>query len=164
MSTPAPAATEILHPSPLKWLAMGAISAALVWVGSAIVPTHPLLAWAGIGFFGLCTAVALLNLLPGASGLVLDDEGFEIVSLFRRSRIGWDEVARFGEVRVGMQRMVGFDFTDAARGGTRLHRVNRSISGFHGALPDTYRLGAAVLAERMEARLQAWRGRTAAPA
>src|SRR5690606_27719346 len=103
MSTPAPAATEILRPSPLKWLAMGAISATLVWVGSAIVSTHPLLAWAGIGFFGLCAAVALLNLLPGASGLVLDGEGFEIVSLFRRSRIGWDEVTRFGEARVGMQ-------------------------------------------------------------
>ena len=156
MSAPPPA-TEILRPSPLKWLAMGAISAGFVWIGSIVMPTHPALAWGCIVFFGLCAAAALLNLLPGGSRLLLDADGFEMVSLFRRSRIRWAEVARFGETRVGMQRLVGFDFVDSARGDGRLHRINRSVSGFHAALPDTYRLAAGELAGRLEARLQAWR-------
>src|SRR5690606_6372469 len=159
MSTPA-ASTEILRPSPLKWLAMGAISAGFVWIGTVIMPTHPGLAWSCIVFFGLCAAVAVLNLLPGGSRLLLDADGLEMVSLFRRSRIRWAEVARFGETRVGMQRLVGFDFVDDARGQERLHRINRGVSGFHGASPDTYRLEAAELVRRLDARLQAWRAST----
>ncbi|MGY1408233.1 MULTISPECIES: hypothetical protein [unclassified Luteimonas] len=156
MSAPSPG-TEILRPSPLKWLAMGAASAGLVWIGGIIMPTHPVLAWGCIVFFGLCAAVALLNLLPGGSRLLLDADGFEMVSLLRRSRIRWAEVARFGETRVGMQRLVGFDFVECERGGERLHRINRRVSGFHGALPDTYRLDAGELARRLDIRLQAWR-------
>jgi hypothetical protein len=158
MSSPAPE-TEVLRPSPLKWLATGAASAGFVWIGSVIMPTHPAVAWSCIVVFGLCAAAAVLNLLPGGSRLQLDADGFEMVSLFRRSRIRWAEVARFGQTRVGMQRLVGFDFVENARGGERLHRINRRVSGFHGALPDTYRLPAAELARRLDARLAAWRAR-----
>src|SRR5690606_2230566 len=154
MSTPA-AITEILRPSPLKWLAMGAISAGFVWIGSVIMPTHPVLAWSCIVFFGLCAALAVLNLLPGGSRLLLDADGLEMVSLFRRSRIRWAEVARFGETRVGMQRLVGFDLVEGGRGGERLQRINRRVSGFHGALPDTYRLDVGELVRRLDARLPA---------
>lgn len=145
-----PGATQVLRPSPARWLATAAICAALVWAGIAIMPSHALLAWACIAFFGLGVAVALVNLLPGASALVLDAEGFEVVSLFRRSRIAWSQVARFGEVRVGLERMVGFDFVDGARGDGRLHRINRRVSGFHGALPDRYRRDVADLVRLLE--------------
>jgi hypothetical protein len=152
-------ATEVLRPSPARWLVTAAICAAFVWAGSAILASHALLAWACIAFFGLGVAVALVNLLPGASGLVLDAEGFEIVSLFRRSRVGWAEVARFGEIHVGLERLVGFDFVAGPRGDRGLQRINRRVSGFHAALPDRYRLDAAELARRLEARRQAWRSR-----
>lgn len=149
--------TEVLRPSPAKWLAMVAISAAFVWVGLVVRDTEPLMAWGCIALFGLSGAVAVLNLLPGASRLLLDDDGFEIVSLFRRSRVRWADIARIGTYRVGANIMVGFDFVDGYRGGDRLRRVNRSLSGFQGALPDTYGLKAGELAERMNARLAAWR-------
>ena len=156
MSAPVPG-TEILRPSPLKWLAIGAISAGLAWIGSVIMPTHPGLAWSCIVFFGACAAAALLNLLPGGSRLLLDADGLEMVSLLRRSRIHWADVARFGETRVGMQRLVAFDLVEGRRGDERLQRINRRVSGFHGALPDTYRLDAGELVRRLDARLQAWR-------
>lgn len=148
---------EALRPSPAKWLAMVAISAVFVWIGLRIMGTHPLVAWSCIVFFGLCGALAVLNLVPGASALVLDGEGFEIVSLFRRSRVRWADVARFGETRVGLQRLVGFDFVDGHAGSDRLRSVNRNLSGFQAALPDTYGLSAGELATRMEARLAAHR-------
>src|SRR5690606_40822954 len=106
MSAPVPG-TEILRPSPLKWLAIGAISAGLAWIGSVIMPTHPVLGWSCIVFFGAGAAAALLNLLPGGRRLLLDDDGLEMVSLLRRSRIRWAEVARLGETRVGVHRLVG---------------------------------------------------------
>ena len=154
--------TEVLRPSPAKWLAMVAISAAFVWIGLRIMGTHPLVAWACIVFFGLCGAIGLLNLLPGASRLLVDDDGFEMVSLFRRTRVRWADIARFGTMRIGLNTLVGFDFVDGYRGSDRLRRVNRSLSGFQGALPDTYGLKAGELAARMEARLAAWRHGSAA--
>ncbi|TWT22582.1 hypothetical protein FQY83_06095 [Luteimonas marina] len=155
-------AVETLRPSPVKWLAMVAISVAFVWIGLVLRAQEPLVAWACIVFFGLCGAIGLLNLLPGASRLLLDDDGFEIVSLFRRSRMRWSDIARFGTYRVGANVMVGFDFVDGYRGSDRLRRVNHSLSGFQGALPDTYGLKAGELAARMEARLVAWRQGSAA--
>jgi hypothetical protein len=154
-------AVETLRPSPAKWLAMVAISAAFVWMGTGIMATHPLVAWACIVFFGLCGAIGLLNLVPGASRLLLDDDGFEIVSLFRRTRVRWADVARFGTSRMGLNTLVGFDFVDGYRGSDRLRRINRGLSGFQAALPDTYGLKAGELAERMAARLAAWRAGSA---
>ena len=153
-------ATEVLRPSPGKWLAMVAISGALAWIGTRILATHPLVGWGCIVFFGLCGALALLNLWPGASRLVLDDDGFEIVSLFRRTRVRWAEVSRFGSTRVGMHRMVGFDFVDGHAASPRLRSVNRNLSGFQAALPDTYGRSAADLAAHLDARLAAHRAQT----
>ncbi|MBP6798080.1 MAG: PH domain-containing protein [Luteimonas sp.] len=151
------AGAEVLRPSPLKWLAMVALSAVFVWMGVIVMGTHPAMAWGCIALFGLCGAIGVLNLLPGASRLALDDDGFEIRSLFRASRVRWADVARFGTTRIGVNTMVGFDFVEGYRGGDRLRSVNRSLSGFQGALPDTYGMKAAALAERMEARLAAYR-------
>ena len=148
---------EVLRPSPLKWLAMVAISAVFVWIGATIMGTHPAVAWSGIVFFGLCGSVGVLNLLPDASRLLVDDDGFEIRSLFRASRVRWADVARFGTLRIGLNMMVGFDFVDGYRGSDRLRRLNRNLSGFQGALPDTYGLKVAALAERLQARLDAYR-------
>lgn len=58
--------------------------------------------------------------------------------------------------------MVGFDFVDGYRGSDRLRGINRNLSGFQAALPDTYGLKAAALAGRMQARLDAHRRPTAA--
>jgi len=149
--------TEVLRPSPLKWLTMVALSAAFVWIGAIIRGTHPLAGWSCIVFFGLCGAIGVLNLLPDASRLLVDDDGFEIRSLFRASRVRWADVARLGTMRVGVNTLVGFDFVDGYRGGDRLRRLNRNLSGFQGALPDTYGLKAAALAERLQARLDAYR-------
>ena len=151
------AGAEVLRPSPLKWLTMVALSAAFVWIGAIIRGTHPLAGWSCIVFFGLCGAIGVLNLLPDASRLLVDDDGFEIRSLFRASRVRWADVARLGTMRVGVNTLVGFDFVDGYRGGDRLRRLNRNLSGFQGALPDTYGLKAAALAERLEARLAAYR-------
>lgn len=143
----------MLRPSPLKWLAMVALSAVFVWIGVTVMGTHPVVGWSCLVFFGLCGAIGVLNLLPNASRLVLDDDGFEIRSLFRTSRVRWADIARFGTLRIGLHRIVGFDFVEGYRGSDGLRRINRDLSGFQGALPDTYGLKADALAERMQARL-----------
>ncbi|MDR7193501.1 PH domain-containing protein [Luteimonas terrae] len=154
MTAPGPLpAVELLRPSPWKMLALLAISAGFVWMALVIGERHPLIAWLCGGFFGLCALVALVSLLPGANHLRLDAEGIELRSLFRVTRWGWRDVVRFGPTRVGLHTMVGIDFADHVEAAARLRRVNRGLTGFDGALPDTYAHKASALA----AKLERWR-------
>jgi len=145
--------TELLRPSPWKMLALLAISAGFVWVAVGIADRNLLIAGLCGGFFGLCALVALVSLLPGANHLRLDADGIELRSLFRVTRWGWRDVVRFGPTRVGLHTMVGIDFADHVDAAARLRRVNRGLTGFDGALPDTYGHKAADLS----AKLEAWR-------
>ncbi|MCD9027251.1 PH domain-containing protein [Luteimonas sp. BDR2-5] len=151
---------EVLRPAPWKMLALLAISAGFVWLAVDIGGRHPLAAWLCGGFFALCALVALVALVPGANHLRLDADGLEIRSLFRTTRLAWGDIARFGPTRVGLHTMVGLDFADHVDRAARLRRVNRGLTGYHGALPDTYGHKAGALATRLEA----WRQAHAGPA
>lgn len=154
MTAPGPLpAVELLRPSPWKRLALLAISAGVVWGAVVIGDRHPLVAWVGGGAFALCGLLALVALLPGANHLRLDADGIELRALFRSTRWRWRDVVRFGPTRVGLHSTVGIDFADHVDAAARLRRVNRGLSGFDGALPDTYGQRAAELA----ARLETWR-------
>ena len=146
-------AVELLRPSPWKPLALLAVSAGLVWVAIVIGDRHPLIAWTGGGVFAALGLLAAVALLPGASQLRLDADGLEVRALFRVTRWRWCDVVRFGATRVGLHATVGIDFAEHVHAAARLRRVNRGLSGFDGALPDTYGQRAADLA----ARLEAWR-------
>lgn len=141
---------ELLRPAPWKMLTLLAISAALVWLAVAIAGSHPLLAWIGGGFFGLCALVALVALLPGATYLRLDADGIELRSLFRVTRWRWCDVVRFGPTRVGLHTTVGIDFADHVGVAQKLRQLNQGLTGFDGALPDTFGHSAADLALKLE--------------
>lgn len=148
-------AVELLRPSPWKMLALLVISAGFVWIAAGLADRHPVIAWACGGFFALCGGVALVSLLPGANHLRLDADGIELRSLFRVTRWRWRDVVRFGPTRVGLHTVVGLDFADHVGTAARVRRVNRGLTGFDGALPDTYGQRADVLAGRLEAWRQA---------
>lgn len=157
---PAPGKVLTLRPSPKRWLLMVGLSAVFVVVGTRIVDTSPVTGWLAIGFFGLCVAVGIVNMLPGASHLRLDDAGFEMRSLFRPHRVGWHEVAAFGVAQIALNRIVGWNFAAGHSGHERIRKLNTGLSGFEAALPDTYGRRADALADL----LNAWRmARTEAP-
>lgn len=83
---------ETLRPrrSTAVWLLLGSLAfvAIGIWMGSEE-------GWIGhaiAAFFGLCAAVAAVQLLPGASSLRIDRDGFTCRSLFRSWSVRWDEV------------------------------------------------------------------------
>lgn len=148
---PGPGKTLTLRLSKGRWLLMLAASAGLAYGGFRLLPDH---VWIGVlagPFFALCALVALLNLLPGASHLRLDAEGFEMRSLFRSHRVAWREVAGFGVIQVMLNRMVGWNFTAGHTGHGHLRKLNAGLSGFEAALPDTYGRSAQALADLMNA-------------
>ena len=133
-----------LRASRLKWFGVLGISAGFTIVGLLIVfGSHDVVGWLPLSFFGLCTLVSVVALLPGASTLTLTRENFVVVSLYRRWALPWLETDDFAVIHAG-RRMVGYNA--ASLGRKRLGRANLAVAGRSGALPDSYGLKAEELA------------------
>jgi hypothetical protein len=146
----------VLRPGKGRQLKLVGVCLAFVAAG-AFLMTAGELAWgaAGVGFFGLGAIVLGTTLLPGASHLRLEREGFEIRSLFRAAHYRWSNVQNFRPVAIppsGMT-LVGFDFSPNARPAAAW--LSSSVAGAEGCLPDTYGLSPEDLSSVMEA----WRTR-----
>jgi hypothetical protein len=110
--------------------------------------------WYVTGVFGLATAVFIAQLgLPGS--LTLTDTGFSIRNLGRSYSIAWADVASFGVMRRRSfgSKMAAFQYTPQHRDQHPMTRLSRSISGFDGALPETY----GYKAEALVSLLESWR-------
>jgi hypothetical protein len=143
---------ETLRPrrSTAVWLLIG--SSAFVAIGVWMASEEGWIGYAIAAFFALCAAVAAVQLVPGASSLRIDREGFTCRSLFRSWSVRWDEVDHFfvvalrqGGVRV--HQMVGWNYLVAS--GSRGRRLSSALAGCEGALPDTYGMKAAALADHL---------------
>ena len=121
---------------------------ALYWPFSAL---ERFLLW--LGAIGCAAALPFL-LLPLIRGSVLrlDADGFEVFQGLKRSGFQWRDTSDFVVADVGAP-MVFFNST-AIDAGT-IAALNQRMTGFSGALPDTYGMDAWTLA----ALLNAWRER-----
>ncbi len=135
-----------LAPSRLKWGLIFVIGLVFSLGGVALLTDEGAAGWSAIAVSAAIALLAAAMLwLPRAGGLVLDREGFEVLSLGTRQRTRWDDADNF---RAGWQAGRGLARTvvyDDAR-----------LKGFlPGRLPETYGMGAHDLA----LLLTAWRER-----
>jgi hypothetical protein len=88
--------------------------------------------WLAISFFGL-GAVAFVALLLSDSGLTLAADGFEMRTLFRRTRYLWTEVSEFSILDVQSSSQIMFD--DLTILHRPLARFTRFLLGRNSAIP-----------------------------
>lgn len=93
-----------------------------------------------IVFFGLCLAVSVINFMPGASQLILTEEGVEMTTLFKKRMLPWAAVDNFTSGWSFVYRTVYFNLNEEAM------RLN-SVKVKRGAFPDTYGMSAKALAQ-----------------
>ena len=136
----------ILLPSRRKYAGMLLGSLAFVAIGLAIIGEGHMTGWLVVGFFALCAAAFLVNILPQASYLKLTVDNFEYVALFRKTQLQWTSVSSFGVTRVDGRAMVMFDILDQQ---TAAAALARRLLGAGAGLPDTYGLNAEELAQLM---------------
>lgn len=153
--------TVCLRPSRARHALFAAGSAVFVAAGVAMVAGGSAMGWFVAGFFGLCLAIFMLNLLPGSAQLELAPEGFTVRSLGRARFTRWADVDGFHEwtnPSAPLNRHVAIDLAEHAEpssaGGRLMLAVGRGL-GAEGILPDTYGLSVSELREVMEA----WRQR-----
>jgi hypothetical protein len=153
VSTPLlPSLPLTLRPKKTKMLLLFLLCAVFTAGGIWMVLDGEKMGWFCGGFFALGLPVFLLQLHPRCSFLIVTDEGLEISALFRKSTIRWEDIAEFGVYRLThhglpVNAQVGFNYAADYQKSPRARAVAKALTGFEGALPDTYGCRAEELAQ-----------------
>ena len=140
--------TLTLRTKPIKMLLYLLGSLLFVVIGVLLL-RDTFVGWLGIGFFGLCSIVFALLLLPNASYLELTPEGFTIRSLFRSHSYSWTEIETFAVGYASRMKTVVFNLSPFYENQHTLRKTNKKLFGFEACLPDTYGMSAEELADLM---------------
>jgi hypothetical protein len=128
-----------------------AIAAAGMWFQSVGSPRGLLLLTLGVGG----VTVFGLPLLPGSAHLKLDPQGFKLRVLYRSHLFRWPDIDRFEVKQVGRTKLVVFKYAPAYRGRRLRRMLSSGLSGWDGALPETYGMSA----EDLEVKMSSWKER-----
>jgi hypothetical protein len=127
-----------LYSSRKKWLRL-LLTCSLFTVAGLLIVLYGISGgWFFLVVFGVLSIMGAGVLLPGASSLELDQEGFEVTRFYRRHRARWQDVKRF-EAFVqyrSPEKMVIYDDTKSPD--TMLARVNKALANHNAFPPDTY--------------------------
>jgi hypothetical protein len=135
---------------PLKKILLLLGSSLFVAGGIWLLPYKPFIGGATIIFFGLGMIVGAIGLHSKSSFLTLTEEGFAFASLYRKHFVPWSSVQSFTPIRIGRNKIVGWNYSPEFRESTNLRQVNVAISGAEAALPETYGMSAEELCALMD--------------
>ncbi len=113
-------------------------SALFVAGGIWLWPRKPVIGGLAVLVFGFAAIVLAVCLHPRSAFLTLTSEGFTFAALFRKNYVAWSTVQSFATVRIGLNRMVGWNYVPEFRESTSVRRANLAMTGIEAALPDTY--------------------------
>ena len=147
---------KVLYPNKMKSMLYVGITLVFVVIGIFMLQDGAPMAWFVTITFGLGLLIFLLNLLPQASYLILDEQGFETSSLFRKHRYSWDDVNDFSVGRISSNQMVMFNFSHNYQAARKARKVSTMIAGAEGALHDTFGMKAQDLAALMQSYKNAY--------
>ncbi|PYJ03749.1 MAG: hypothetical protein DME25_11360 [Verrucomicrobia bacterium] len=150
-----------LYPKKSKTVLLFIVCLAFVAGGLWLGRKGDKVGWLCAGFFGLGIPVFLLQLHPKCSSLTVTEEGMEIRSLFRSSKVRWSDISDFGVSTLRQQglpvnRMVGFNYSAAYQRASKARSVAKALAGFEGALPNTYGLRPEELAQLLAELHRQW--------
>lgn len=107
------------------------------------------IAWLPTVFFGVCTGVLLATLLPAASFLLIQNDGFTIRTLFREYTCKWTDVESFSIGYIRKRSLVVFNFTTDYEGHHYSRKLASAMGGYEGVLPETYGFSPEELRDKM---------------
>ena len=96
--------------------------------------------WFGISFFGLGVIVSLIQFYPNASYLKLNQEGFEVKSLFRAHFTKWSDIKDLRQGHINGNQMIFFDYTDEHKKWNTGKKIAKFLSKKEGAVQSTYNI------------------------
>ena len=132
--------TRVLRPNSVKTIlaAVGSFLAAVI--GAFVVSAGESMGWPISIFFGLLAIVFGITALPNSTYLRITSDGFTVCNLFKSHSYRWSDVGPFVVGSVGLNSMVVFNFSESYQSAPKLRKIAAGLSGFEGALPDSYGL------------------------
>jgi hypothetical protein len=119
------------------WLLLA--SSAFVAIGYFMRAEQPFVAWACIVFFGLGIPLSLVMMFsPNSMYLRLDEEGFEMGSFIKKTRIKWTDVAGFELGAIRGAKMIAIIYAPHYEGQQIGRAVASGLSGMEGAIANNY--------------------------
>jgi hypothetical protein len=96
--------------------------------------------------------VSLIQLYSKKIFLRVTEDGIVIGSLFRAYQAQWTDISEFGVIKMrrhvlAVNKMVGFNYSREYRQSLKARAFAKALSGYEGALPDTYGFTAEELAQ-----------------
>jgi len=139
----------VLRPPKVKMIVLLIISVIFVALGIWMIIDNAPNGWFVVIFFGLCMLTFIIQFLPNSTFIRLTKEGFEMRSLFRSVYLRWEEARDFAPIRVGRNRLVGFNFTSSYKGTAKMRGLNSSLTGYESCTPVEVEINSQELAELM---------------
>lgn len=141
--------TKTLRPNRIKTILFLLLSIGFVSLTPITMEKNVAMSWGGAIFFGLGVIVFTVQLFPNASYLRLNEEGFEVRSMYRSHFTKWSDIEAFGCGYMGNRKAVMFDYSEQHTKQKVGKKIASIVSGAEGGLPDTYNMKAEKLAELM---------------
>lgn len=131
---------KVFRPKQWSNLILLLVCSAFVALGIMALKDKPFLGWLVITFFGLGVIVSLIQFYPNASYIKLNEEGFEVKSLFRAHFTKWSEVKDFRQGYISGNKMIFYNYTDEHKKWNSGKKVSKFLSGNEGAFQSTYNI------------------------
>ena len=130
------------------------ICSAFVAIGVFLLEEKPFVGWMSICIFGFGVIISLIQFHPNASYLKLNDEGFEVRSLFRSHFTKWSDITNLRPGSMSGNKMIFFDFKDEHKKFSRGKKFSRLLSGNQGAVQSSYNISTEQLFTLMQEYVQ----------
>ena len=142
--------SKIFRRNKLKDLLFFLICSLFVALAYVILEEDPWMGWLGISFFGFGAISFLIHFLTNYSYLKLNEEGFEVKSLFHTKTTKWSEVKDFRQANFRGNKMICFDYIDKHNNGKKNKKLSKFLSGNQGAVQSSYNIKAEELLKLMK--------------
>ena len=143
---------RVFRTSRTKALLLVAGAGLFVWGGIHMASSRPLIGWITVLFFGACAVAGVLLLATGGASLRLDEEGFEMIGAFKRSRFLWKDIESISMAKIRGASVIALDYKS---GDPRRSQVSRSLAGMDAFIGNIYNVSLKDLCEV----LKEWHGR-----
>jgi len=115
------------------------VSLILFILGIRLLHQNIWIAVLNIFFFGICFIVYVINFIPNATYLKLEESGITMKTLFKTTFIPWKAVQNFDTKNIFLFKMVTFNLNE--------NLTDSKTRSKQGAFPDTYGMSAKRLSD-----------------
>ena len=137
---------KIFKASRFKALLLFGVAGLFAWTGLHMTASQPLFGGATALLFGAIALIGALVLVKGGVTLRLDEEGVEMVGLFKTSHFRWSDIESIRMAKIRGATVIALNYKS---GGARRSQVSRSLTGMDAAVGNMYNISLKDLAETL---------------